>query len=55
MTKEMDRLVDMFLLEVGEGRMPDEGSEEREAYRAFRAEEWATAQLAEIKATLSAE
>ena len=36
MSTKQEFLVDMFLLEVGEGRMPAEGSPERVAYSEFR-------------------
>lgn len=58
MTKETAFLVDQFILEVGEGRMPRVGSPEREAYEEFRKEEsakaWASERLLSIRAHLAA-
>lgn len=58
MTKETAFLVDQFILEVGEGRMPRVGSPEREAYEEFRKEEsakaWASERLLSIRAQLAA-
>jgi hypothetical protein len=47
-------LVDQFLLEVGEGRMPTEGSPERAAYEEWReesimAENWKAERLADLR------
>lgn len=39
MTEQGSFLVDMFILEVGEGRMPKPGSDEHRAYEEYRAEE----------------
>jgi hypothetical protein len=36
---DLQTMVDLFLLEVGEGRMPRPDSEEAQAYEAWRAEE----------------
>lgn len=52
---EQERLVDLFVLEVGEGRMPSAESEERVAYEEYRAEEiisaaWSTEEQAEFRA-----
>jgi hypothetical protein len=52
--KDKEFLVDQFLLEVGEGRMPAEGSPERVAYLEWRVSDdaertWRRERLADLR------